>query len=225
MRPFSSTSRPFGSCSLWRTPSGSRLAICSHSAGFSNPMPVRWVHRKTCWLPTGSVPERPARPAPPAVVRARHAVQLSNLDPLVLAAAMATGHQQAVRRAGPRGDPRPPGMGTTAFSCTPEMRRCAATGYHRHALWLNPAISAARAAPPLPMLPPAVAGADVEPRTLPAGVPCTHARRSSVAGHENFRWPWYVLKRQSVAGSVHEICRWAGAVTGAPGLRGAGGNA
>jgi hypothetical protein len=83
----------------------------------------------------------------------------------------------------------------------------------------------ARAAPTtMPMLPPLVTGDDVEPHTLPAGVPCTHARRSSVAGHENFRRPWYVL-RDSAAGSVHEICRWAGAVTGAPGLRGAGGNA
>jgi len=32
-----------------------------------------------------------------------------------------------------------------------------------------------------------VTGDDVEPHTLPAGVPCTHARRSSVAAHENFR--------------------------------------
>ena len=95
------------------------------------------------------------------------------------------------------------------------MRRCAATGYHRHALWLNPAISAARAAPPLPMLPPAVAGADVEPHTLPAGVPGTHARGSSVAAHQNFRRPWYVL-RDIAAGSVHEICRWAGAVNRRP---------
>jgi hypothetical protein len=71
---------------------------------------------------------------------------------------------------------------------------------------------------------PPVTGDDVEPHTLPAGVPCAHARRSSLAAHENFRRPWYVL-RDSVAGSVHEICRWAGAVTGAPGLRGAGGNA
>jgi hypothetical protein len=37
---------------------------------------------------------------------------------------------------------------------------------------LNPAISAARAAPPLPMLPPTVAGDDVQPHTLPAGVLC-----------------------------------------------------
>ena len=63
----------------------------------------------------------------------------------------------------------------------------------------------------MPMLPPLVTGDDVEPHTLPAGVPCAHARRSSVATHENFRRPWYVL-RDSAAGSVHEICRWAGAV-------------
>lgn len=97
-------------------------------------------------------------------------------------------------------------MGTTAFSCTPEMRRCAATGYHRHALWLNPAISAARAAPPLPMLPPAVAGADVEPHTLPAGVPCAYARGSSVAAYQIFRRPWYVLRdRASLAACMRFV--------------------
>jgi len=67
----------------------------------------------------------------------------------------------------------------------------------------------ARAAPTtMPMLPPLATGDDVEPHTLPAGVPCTHVRRSSVAAHENFRRPWYVLRDS--AGSVHEICRWAG---------------
>jgi hypothetical protein len=68
-----------------------------------------------------------------------------------------------------------------------------------------------------------VTGDDVEPYNLPAGVPCAHARGSSLAADENLRRPWYVL-RDGAAGSVHEICRWAGAVTGAPGLRGAGGD-
>ena len=49
-----------------------------------------------------------------------------------------------------------------------------------------------------------VTGDGVEPHTLPAGVPCAHARRSSLAAHENFRRRWYVL-RDSVAGSVPGI--------------------
>ena len=91
MRPFSSTSRPFGSCSLWRGPSGSRLAICSHSAGFSNP-------------DAGAVgaPEDLLAPDPDLFLNgllARHhrlwfepgtQSSYSNLGPLVLAAAMAT---------------------------------------------------------------------------------------------------------------------------------------
>jgi len=58
----------------------------------------------------------------------------------------------------------------------------------------------------MPMLPPLVTGDDVEPHTLPAGVPCAHARRSSVAAHENFRRPWYVLRdRASLAACMRFV--------------------
>jgi CubicO group peptidase (beta-lactamase class C family) len=138
MRPFSSTSRPFGSCSLWRGPSGSRLAICSHSAGFSNP-------------DAGAVgaPEDLLAPDPDLFLNgllARHhrlwfepgtQSSYSNLGPLVLAAAMATVTSRPFA-----GLVREEILGRWVWrprpsAAPPEMRRCAATGYHRHAFWLN----------------------------------------------------------------------------------------
>jgi hypothetical protein len=69
-----------------------------------------------------------------------------------------------------------------------------------------PARSARAAPATMPMLPPLVTGDDVEPHTLPAGVPCAHARRSSVAAHENFRRPWYVLRdRASLAACMRFV--------------------
>jgi CubicO group peptidase (beta-lactamase class C family) len=105
--------------------------LLSHSAGFSNPLPVRWVH---------PADERP--PDPDLFLHgllARHdklrfepgsRASYSNLGPLVLAAAMTavTGRSfvDLVREEilGPLG------MEATAFTYTPETRRRAAAGYH-----------------------------------------------------------------------------------------------
>jgi CubicO group peptidase (beta-lactamase class C family) len=110
--------------------------LLSHSAGFSNPMPVRWVH-----------PEDQLAPDPDLFLNgllARHhrlrfepgtQSSYSNLGPLVLAAAMATVTGKPFAGLVREEILGPLGMGTTAFTCTPEMRRRAATGYHPR---LNP---------------------------------------------------------------------------------------
>jgi CubicO group peptidase (beta-lactamase class C family) len=105
--------------------------LLSHSAGFSNPMPVRWVHL-----------EDQLAPGPDLFLNgllARHhrlrfepgsRAAYSNLGPLVLAAAMTTVTGRPFAELVCEEILGPLGMSTTAFTYTPEMRRRAAVGYH-----------------------------------------------------------------------------------------------
>src|SRR6266498_1758643 len=105
--------------------------LLSHSAGFSNPMPVRWVHL-----------EDQLAPGPDLFLNgllARHRrlrfepgsrAAYSNLGPLVLAAAMTSVTGRPFAELVREEILGPLGMGTTAFTYTPEMRRRAAVGYH-----------------------------------------------------------------------------------------------
>jgi CubicO group peptidase (beta-lactamase class C family) len=105
--------------------------LLSHSAGLPNPIPVRWVHPA----------DQPA-PDPDQFLRrllGSHGKlrfepgsrsSYSNLGPLVLAAAMTavTGRPFAELVGEEILDPL--GMGSTAFTFTPQMGRDAAVGYH-----------------------------------------------------------------------------------------------
>lgn len=106
--------------------------LLSHSAGLSNPIPVRWVH--------------PADQPPPdpdtllGGLLARHGrlrfepgsrSSYSNLGPLIVAAALTTTAGRPFTGLVEEEILSPLGMRTTAFTYTPRMRQRAAVGYHR----------------------------------------------------------------------------------------------
>jgi len=102
-----------------------------HSAGFANPVPVRWIH------PAG----RPG-PEPGALLNgllARHRKlrfepgtrsSYSNIGTLALGQAMATAVGQPYLALARDEILTPLGMHLTGFSYTPDMQERAATGYH-----------------------------------------------------------------------------------------------
>jgi CubicO group peptidase (beta-lactamase class C family) len=105
--------------------------LLSHSAGLPNPIPVRWIHPA----------DRPA-PDPSAFLDgllARHGrlrfepgsrSSYSNLGPLVVAAVLAATSGRPFTDLVRQEVLQPLGMGTTAFTYTPQARPLAAVGYH-----------------------------------------------------------------------------------------------
>lgn len=105
--------------------------LLSHSAGLSNPIPVRWVHPA----------DQPA-PDPDAFLHgllARHGKlrfepgtrsSYSNLGPLVLAAALAAAAGRPFTELVRAEILDPLRIATTAFTFTPQTRPHAAVGYH-----------------------------------------------------------------------------------------------
>jgi CubicO group peptidase (beta-lactamase class C family) len=105
--------------------------LLSHSAGFANPVPVRWIH-----------PADQPGPDPAALLTrllARHRKlrfepgtrsSYSNLGTLTLGQAMANAAGKPYTALAGEEILAPLGMRITGFAYTPEMRARAATGYH-----------------------------------------------------------------------------------------------
>jgi CubicO group peptidase (beta-lactamase class C family) len=105
--------------------------LLSHSAGFANPVPVRWIH-----------PADQPGPDPVALLKGllgRHRklrfepgtrTSYSNLGTLTLGQAMANAAGRPYSGLVDDEILQPLGMCTTGFAYTPDMRAHAATGYH-----------------------------------------------------------------------------------------------
>jgi CubicO group peptidase (beta-lactamase class C family) len=106
--------------------------LLSHSAGFTNPVPVRWIH-----------PADQPGPDPAALLKgllARHRKlrfepgtrsSYSNLGTLTLGQAMANAAGTPYTTLADDEILQPLGMRMTGFAYTPDMQARAATGYHR----------------------------------------------------------------------------------------------